>query len=175
MKHRLSSAVVGVSTLAASAGLVFMGGVAAHAATTPPYEPDPQSVGTISFFNSSGVQITSGSIDDAPIAAYAVGSATIRAGDAKAVLLAAQPNPSSATSGFNVDSLTGQVAFPPASGPPNITSQTNPVVTGSSGDLTLDDFIGEFPNSGPGGPGCAYSPTPSGCTNAAYETSTSSA
>jgi Bacterial Ig-like domain (group 3) len=169
MKLRLSSAVAGVSTLVASAGIVLLGGVAAHAATTPPYEPDPQSVGTISLFNSSGIQITSGSIDDAPIAAYAVGSSTIRAGDTRAQLQMAQPNPSAATSGFNADSLTGLTTFPPASGPADITSQTNPVVTGSSGDLTVDDFIQEFPNTDPSGLGCAYAATPAGCTNTSYQ------
>ena len=153
-----------------AAGLFLATAGAAHATgSTPPWEPDPQSVGTINFYNASGTRITSGSIDAAPIAAYAVGSTTVRAGDHKAVLFAAQPNPNTATAGYNVDSLTGQVVFPPSSGPTNIRNMTTPVVTGSSGDLTLDDFIGEFPNSDPGGPGCAYSPSSSGCTNAAYE------
>jgi hypothetical protein len=143
---------------------------AAHATgSTPPWEPDPQSVGTISFYNASGTRITTGSIDDAPIAAYAVASTTIRGGDGRALLITAQPNPNTSTGAYNKDFLTGLTKFPVTSGPTAIRNMTTPVVTGSSGDLTLDDFIQEFPNTDPTGIGCAYSGTPAGCTNTAYQ------
>jgi hypothetical protein len=148
MKLRLSSAVAGAATLVTAAGIVLAGGVVARAATTPPYEPDPQSVGTVTLFNSSGSVISSGSINTSPIAAYAVGSAVITAGDNTANLIAAQPNPNAATSAWNTDFLGGFTSYPLTTGPSNIQaiSQTHPVVTGASSDLSLSNFIAEFPN-----------------------------
>src|ERR1700722_3416373 len=66
---------------------------AAHAATSPIWEPDPNAVGTINFYNSSGHQIIGGLISDLPFSAYAVGSTLPRAGDTKALLEYAQPDP----------------------------------------------------------------------------------
>jgi hypothetical protein len=126
-------------------------------------------VGTIALYNAAGTVITTGSINDAPLAAYAVASTTVRAGDARALLQAAQPNPSGNIQTWNRDQLSSLTAYPPATGPADITGSTHPIVTGSSGDLTLNDFIQEFPNTDPSGIGCAYAGTPAGCTNTSYQ------
>lgn len=141
-------------------------------AYTPKWEPDPQSVGVIAFYDASGSKITSGNIDDKPFAAYAVGSKTVHTGDDHAVMRMAQPNPQAGTGDWNVDDVSAFTAYPLTSGPDDIQtlSQTHPVSTGADTDLSISDFIGEFPNTGPSGAGCAYSPgDPSGCTNAAYQ------
>lgn len=171
MYVRRTAIVAGLAGLGLAAGLVVGSGAANAAAPTPPYEPDPQGTGTISFFDASGNQITSGTITDAPIAAYAVGSQTIRAGDTKAALFAAQPNPNANIQLWNKDTLSSFTSYPVSSGPANIQtlSATHPVVTGSGGDLSLDTFIQEFPNTDPSGIGCAYAGTPAGCTNTAYQ------
>ena len=119
-------------------------------AAAPPYEPDPNAVGALSFYNASGVQITSGSINDRPIAAYVVGSDAIRSADATAALLTAQPNPAlSDPVSWNVDELSAFTHYPLTTGPANIKtlSLTHPVVTGASTDLSLANFIAEFPNA----------------------------
>jgi len=168
---RRTAIVAGLAGLGLAAGLVVGSGAANAAAPTPPYEPDPQGTGTISFYDASGNQITSGTITDAPIAAYAVGSQTIRAGDNKAALIAAQPNPNANTQLWNKDTLSSFTGYPLSTGPASIQtlSQTHPVVTGSASDLSLNDFIAEFPNTDPTGIGCAYAGTPSGCTNTSYQ------
>jgi hypothetical protein len=173
VKIRRSAAIAGLAGFGLAAGIVLVGGGAAYAAA-PSYEPDPQSFGTLSFFDSSGNPVTSGTITNAPLAAYVVGSNPGRTGDTSTLLNLAQPNPNSATSGWNQDNLTGSSAYPlPAAGnPANIValSQTHPVSKGTSSDFTVANFISEFPNTGPTGTGCAYSVgNPAGCTNTAYQ------
>src|SRR5579875_3356627 len=71
-----------IATVVALFALIAGGVVvlASHAsgATTPPWEvgsaKDPDEVGTLALYDSSGHQITSGSVMDSPIAAYIVGS-----------------------------------------------------------------------------------------------------
>jgi hypothetical protein len=168
---RRTAVVAGLAGIGLIAGLVVGSGAANAAAPTPPYEPDPQGTGTISFYDASGNQITSGSITDSPIAAYAVASQTIVAGDSQAVLLGAQPNPSANTAGWNTDQLGSFTNYPLTTGPANIKtlSQTHPVETGAAGDFSVQNFIDEFPNGAPGGVGCAYAASAAGCTNTAYQ------
>jgi len=119
-------------------------------AAAPPYEPDPNAVGTLSFYNASGVHITTGSINAKPIAAYVVGSNAIRSGDVTAALFAAQPNPAASNPAlWNVDQPSAFTDYPLAAGPVAIKtlSLTHPVVSGASTDLSLADFISEFPNT----------------------------
>jgi len=63
-----------VATLVAALLVASVGLAGLHAASaagsSPPWEPDPQAVGTISFHDASGAQITSGSINDTPLATY---------------------------------------------------------------------------------------------------------
>src|SRR5580692_7555760 len=64
--------------ISATAGAAF--------ASAPPYEPDPNSIGGLIFFNSAGQQITTGSISDAPFATYVQATTPGRASDDKATL-----------------------------------------------------------------------------------------
>lgn len=172
MRSAKSMGVAAATAIVASAALVIGSSGAAHAATSPPWEPDQSATGTVAFYDASGTVITGGSINDNPMAAYAVASAPVRAGDTRAVLDEAQPNPnSSPPSLWNNDQLSAVTTFPvtAAGAPASIKSLTTPVVTGAGGDLNLSDFIGEFPNTDPTGAGCAYAATPSGCTNTAYQ------
>jgi hypothetical protein len=150
MKSPLRRLTVGGVAALAVTGSLLASVPLAHAAAYPPYEPDPQSVGTIAFYNSSGNVVTSGHTSDKPLAAYAVGSAVVRAGDTQAALFAAQPNPAKKqTSDWNTDQLSSFTAYPVSSGPAAVQtlSQGHPVVTGASGDLSLANFITEFPNT----------------------------
>jgi Bacterial Ig-like domain (group 3) len=178
MKRRFTAAAVGIGTLAASAGIAFLGGVAANAAT-PGWEPDSNAVGTISFFNSTGAQVTSGNIADSPFSLYAVGSALPRAGDTKAKLEFAQPDPTKAnTANWTVGGISALATTFPATGagtPSSISSlpASTPVVTESATDTNLENNIASLPNTGPtaytdGVQGCAYASGVS-CNNAAFE------
>ena len=136
-------ALVGAGSLAAvTAGMLAFGTGAAYAATTPPWEPDPSSVGTITFYDTNGNVITSGSTSTGPFAAYAVGSAAPRSTDAQAQILFANPDPSSTPPNWYKESAGLYTAYPLTTGPSNIQtlSHTNPVVAGGSSDQTLDGF-----------------------------------
>jgi Bacterial Ig-like domain (group 3) len=180
MRFKLST-----MTAALAAGFVVLATalspVAANATTQPPWEPDTNAVGTITFFDSSGTQITSGSITDAPLAAYAVGSALPRAGDTHSVLEFAQPNPlSSDPLNWTAAGITALATTFPVTGagvPTDISSldANHPVNKGAANDASLQQDIAELPNTGPSGDsfdgsiGCAYSAHPAGCTNATYQ------
>lgn len=158
-----------VATTIAVATTVLMTAPSASAAT-PPYEPDPQSVGTLTFYDAGGNVVTSGSINS-PLAAYAVGSATVRAGDVSAAVFGAQPNPNSNVGNWNVDQFTAFGAYPLTSGPAVVKtlSQTHPVATIGTNDENIAGLITDFPNTDPSGAGCAYAGTPAGCTNVTYQ------
>ncbi|HEV7205459.1 MAG TPA: Ig-like domain repeat protein [Jatrophihabitans sp.] len=135
--------VAALATIATSAAMLTLGAGAANAATTPPWEPDASSVGTLSFYDASGNQITSGSTLAAPFAAYVAGSVPVRAGDTSAALYFANPTTADPTTWYRI--LVGNVTpYPVTSGPASIQtlSQSKPVNTGSSGDLDLSDFEG---------------------------------
>ena len=116
-------------------------------ATTPPFEPG-DSVGTISFYNSSGNVITSGSTNTAPFAAYAVGSAPIRAGDTQAGLFFANPDPNSLPALWYKEQVGLFTPYPLSSGPSTVKtlSQSHPVATGGTSDQTLDGFRSDLLN-----------------------------
>jgi hypothetical protein len=61
MKLNLRRAISSAAVLAIAGGVIATSGVAANAATTPPWEPDPNAVGTLTFFNSAGQVVTGGS------------------------------------------------------------------------------------------------------------------
>ncbi|HWB65939.1 MAG TPA: hypothetical protein VG708_03815 [Mycobacteriales bacterium] len=149
----LAAKVAVVAVALVGSGLAAGVGPVANAAGTPPYEPDPQAVGTVTFFDASGHVITSGHVNSSPMAAYAVGSHTIRSGDTRAVLIAAQPKANQPTSSWNTDFLSGATSYPLGSGTPTAIqglSQTNPVVTGAATDLSLADFIAEYSTANAG-------------------------
>jgi 5-hydroxyisourate hydrolase-like protein (transthyretin family) len=168
MNHKKLVAALASAALTAGALLAM---ASSADATTPPYEPDSGSVGTITFYNAAGTAITGGSINDKPFAAYAVGSATVHAGDTNAVMRFAQPNPNATTQLWSKDDISAFTSYPLSTGPANIVSlsQTHPVNTGANTDLSINDFVGEFPNTDTTGTGCAYAATPAGCTNTAYQ------
>ena len=143
--RKFTASVAGLAAGAAAAGMLLLGAGAAHAAA-PPYEPDPTSVGTITFYDANGNVITSGPSDDndTPFAAYAVGSAYPHAGDKQAALLFANPDPNSTPPNWYKKQVGVYTQLPLTSGPTNIQalSATNPVVAGANGDLSPDYFEG---------------------------------
>jgi hypothetical protein len=183
MSSRLSKTIAGIG-IALLATATLLSPTAAHASTTPAWEPDAHGVGTITFYDSSGNQVSTGSITDAPLALYAVGSALPNAGDTKALLEYAQPNPSvTDTANWSVATVSAQATTFPVTGagvPSVIFSldANHPVVTGAAIDTAIQQDIFAFPNTGPSGDsfdgavGCAYETVqnnPSTCTNTGYQ------
>jgi len=119
----------------------------ASAATAPPWEPDPSSVGALTFYNAAGDVITGGNITDAPIAAYVEGSATIRSGDTKAALYGYLPVNGETPGQWSGEVLSGSTAYPNASAPAPLGTAALPVVTGAGSDETIQGLASDFPNT----------------------------
>lgn len=147
MKVQLRRVATGFAAtgIACAAALTAVG--SAHAAgTTPPWEPDRSSVGGLVFYNSSGEAITSGSINDAPIAAYVQGTAAIRAGDTKATLYGYLPVSGQVPGQWSGEQMSASTTYPPATHPGNV-STTLPVLTGASDDESIATLAADFPNT----------------------------
>jgi hypothetical protein len=147
MKKFLRS-IATVALATAATGALAMGWAgSASAAGAPPWEPDPTSVGALTFFNASGQVITGGSITDSPLAAYVEGTNTIRAGDTKATLFGYLPVNGQTPGQWSGEALGASTTFPNAAAPSPLGTSTLPVVTGASGDETIAQLEADFPNN----------------------------
>ncbi len=99
-----------------TAGLLAGSGGAALAAA-PPWEPDPSSIGGLTFYDAAGNQITGGNINDAPFATYVQAGAAGRAGDTKATLFGYLPKNGVAIGAWTGEALSGSPTYPNASAP----------------------------------------------------------
>lgn len=152
MKLRWTSALAGlVATVAAAATLVAA--PAASATTTPPFEPDPQSLGSITLYDASGNAVHGGSTLASPIAAYAVASGTTSDTGATsfAHLGLAAPNGQPDTSLYANEQTSSDTTYPVSGAAvPAVVSgagASTPVVTGAGSDLSIAGFLGDFTNS----------------------------
>src|SRR2546423_15652227 len=91
MRLRLKSVLATLVPTGMGAGMLGFAQVAHAATTPPPFEPDPAARGCLNFYDINGNLKTSGSINDSPIAAFAMGAGPARAGDTSGTLYAAQP------------------------------------------------------------------------------------
>lgn len=141
----LAAAAVAV-VAAGSLSAVFAG--SALASGNPPWEPltNPPEAGGLLFFNSSGTQITSGTINE-PLAAYVVGTGTLRAGDSVATLEAYTPVDGIPAGEWSGEQLSGSTNYPNASAPAPIDTTSLPVVTESASDETIAQYEGDYPNN----------------------------
>jgi hypothetical protein len=138
-----------VVLLAALLGLGFLVvGASPASAATPPWEPDPSSVGTIAFYNSAGTVVKSGSSTASPFATYAVGSAAPQADGTQAELEGCLPVAGQVTGNWSCDYLSSLSHYPVTTGPSVITKLTSahPVATVTSSDNQLAVLAVEFPN-----------------------------
>lgn len=117
----------------------------AHAASAPPWEPDGDSSGGLTFYNAQGHVVTGGSISSTPIAAYVVGSSVLRDGDTKAALFGDLPVKGKAPGEWSGEQLTVATAYPNPGAPAGVSSSL-PVVTGSSTDESLATLAADYPN-----------------------------
>jgi hypothetical protein len=151
MKVRLKSAVVGVAALTlAGAGLAAT--ATSAFAAGPPWEPDPQAIGRVVFYDASGNVITGGS-NLSQIAAY-VASDTAGTG-VKATLYFATPKIGTATGAWATAQASASTTFPNAAAPAPITGPgfTNPLVSLGATDGNLTNYIASFPNTDTTDPG----------------------
>jgi len=153
MRIRRSTALAATAALVLSLlGATGVGGVANAATGVPTYEPDPGAVGTVSFFNSGGTQITSGAVGDAPMAAYykASGPKTGAFAFNKGYAAFFTPVDGVTPAGWQTgdQSTPGQdFATLQAGYPAGLTNPaTNAVIAGGATDFTLATHIAGFPS-----------------------------
>jgi hypothetical protein len=121
----------------------------ASATTTPPWEPDINRLGTLTFYDASGNVVTGGS-DLTHLFAYAQGSTQDTTGGTKAVLYFANPQPSENSELWPTSQDTGSLGtVQPAAGVPAPIDNTFPVVNVSGATAAnLSAFIhGEVANT----------------------------
>lgn len=141
-------AAVGALALATGATGLAVGliGPASSAVSVP--WTDADAVGTITFYDSTGAQQTTGSIDD-PLPAYAVGSALPRSGDTVGALFAYTPTKSAddwaAPGEWSGSQLTAATTFP-SSGPAAVTNAAAATATGTDA-TTLAQYLATYPNA----------------------------
>ena len=112
-----------------------------------PWSTDANVSGSLSFFDGAGNLITSGNVDDTPIAAYIKGSATLHAGNTKATLYAFTPVSGSAAGSWSGEQLSTSATYPNATAPGTLATETLPVVSGQGTDKALSEYIAHFPNN----------------------------
>ena len=147
MKSGLKRYIAAGAAVAVIAAVAVALGVSSSSATTPPYEPDPNAVGTISFYNSSGAPISGGNVSDSPMAAYFVGSSmpTGSAGSqVQADIEFCTPISGEASGNWSCDQASAFTKFSPVSNlsgaPTNIqgfATAGKPVQSGASGDEAI--------------------------------------
>jgi hypothetical protein len=138
-----TAAVTLASALTLSAGLAstaYAGG------STPPWEPDASSVGSLTFYNAQGAQITGGNITDAPLAAYVVGSSSLRSGDTKATLFGYLPVSGQLPGQWSGEAISASTNYPNGSAPGALGTSALPTVSGTSSDETVSVLQSDFPN-----------------------------
>ena len=140
MKLSLRRAVSSISMLAIAGGVLAATASLANAATTPPWEPDPNAIGTLTFYNSSGQVVTGGS-DLTHLFDYVAASSADPFAGTKAEIGFAQPIPSTPTGTFPASALSASSNFPNASAPAPLNTATNPVASLGATDSNLANFI----------------------------------
>lgn len=117
-------------------------------AAAPGFEPDPDALGSLTFYDASGTVITGGSLSASPFVVYAAASGPAQvATHNRAFLTAATPKAGVAPSQFDSAQLTTARPFPNTTAPAPVNGFTNPVATGLAGTTALADYITAHPNT----------------------------
>jgi Bacterial Ig-like domain (group 3) len=140
MKLNLRSAVSGAAVLAIAGGILAATAGTAFAAG-PTWEPDPNALGSLTLYNSSGQVVTGGSNLD-HLFDYAEASTADPDGPSlKATLDFANPAPGVPTGSWFVGQGSLSTTYPNTSAPAPLNTATNPVVTVASTQGNLAAFI----------------------------------
>jgi len=148
MTISVKKVMAGAASLAIASS-VFLGAAGtASAAAAPPWEPDPSSVGGLTFYDAAGHVITHGNVSDAPFAAYVQGSSTVRAGDTVATLFGYLPKNGVAIGAWSGEAISSSPSYPNPGAPAPLNTSPLPLVslTGADG-ASLEFLVGDFPNT----------------------------
>jgi Bacterial Ig-like domain (group 3) len=147
MKFGVRRLVVAASSLALVAAGLAATAVSAQAVAPPPWEPDPTSIGALSFYNAAGTQITGGNVADAPFASYVLAGTAGRAGDNRATVFGYLPKNGVAIGAWTGEALSASTVYPNAAAPAPLGTSALPLVSLTSGDETISQLVGDLPNT----------------------------
>jgi hypothetical protein len=142
------SVVIGAVTAMVALALPLLA-LPASAASSPPWEPDPNSnfgttttpdYGTLEFFNSAGAQVFGGN-NLSHLFDYVEASFADPFAGTKAEIGFAEPVPNTLQANFPAGALSATSVFPNASAPAPLNTATNPVATLGPTDANLASFI----------------------------------
>lgn len=140
MKLNLRPVIAGAAALVITGGVLAATVGTAAAAGSPPWENDPNSLGSLTFFNAAGAPITGGS-DLTHIFDYAEGSTPDANTGLKATLEFANPQPATPTGSFPNALASASTATPNPAAPAPLDTATNPVATSGASGANLTNFI----------------------------------
>jgi len=141
--------------IGAVVAVTLLGGVGAYAAGELAWYtggnatvPDPDNDATLTFYNSSGAAITTGSTA-APFADFVASSDELRNGDNFASLYAYTPSSATAQGAWTGSQLSGTTKFagPDAVAPTGSVPTDKPFVKGAASHQSLAQYIGANPNT----------------------------
>jgi Bacterial Ig-like domain (group 3) len=139
------SAAIGAGVaVTAALALPLLALPASASGTAPPWEPDPNALGTLTFYNSSGQPVTSGS-NLAHLFDYAEASTTDPDAGTKATLYFGAPAPNVLPANWYSSLASAASAFPNSAAPAPLNTSPDPVATLGPDDADLTDFIGQVP------------------------------
>jgi hypothetical protein len=142
MKLNLRPVIAGAAALVITGGVLAAAVGTAAAAGTPPWEPDPGSLGSLTLYNSAGVVVTGGN-NLSHLFDYAQASTADANTGIKATLNFAQPSFGEVTGIWPVGQASTSVVTPPtaAGTPPALAASTTPVATSGATGANLTNFI----------------------------------
>jgi hypothetical protein len=144
MKFNLRSAISGAAVLAIAGGILASAAGTALAAT-PSWEPDPNAVGTLTFYNAAGQVVTSGT-NLSHLFDYALASTADPTGTStRATMDFANPQPNVPTGNWFTGQGSLSTAYPNTSAPAPLNTATNPLVTVAATQGNLAGFIPTAP------------------------------
>ena len=147
MKRTIRPLIAGAAAVAIIGATLAAGAGAANAATTPPWEPDPNSQGSLVLYDSAGNVLTGGTNLN-HIADYAAATSAKQAGATKASLVFAAPDHTKPDStAWYTGSASASTNFPSSTAPAPLTGTSStgfqfPVVTLGATDGNIASFIG---------------------------------
>jgi Bacterial Ig-like domain (group 3) len=140
MKLNLRRAIAGAAVLAVAGGVLAAGAGVAFAAGNPPWEPDPNALGTLTLYNASG-QVVTGGTSLTHLFDYAEASTADTFGGKTAYIEFAQPQSGQPTGNFPASTPSVATSWPNSAYPAPLGTATNPVAQLSSTEGNLSDFI----------------------------------
>ena len=134
-----AGALVGVVTLGVGGAVAF--------AAVPPFDPDPNAYGTVTFYDAAGAVITSGAGTTSTDPKYAVASTspTTAVAIKKAALYGFLPVAGTDPGNWVGFQLSANTTYPIAAAPAPVSSKAFPAAQRNTGDASLKDLTLAFP------------------------------